>query len=128
MRIPSDLNEEDVFFSLGPIKMSLRQLILIFATVIVWYLAGKYILGIFGINLLFGMIATLWIPAVGLSFAFVTVAGRPLDIWIAEKLAFTFGARTYIMRDSKTSRGSEANLERDEDMEALLDYRIRDRS
>lgn len=128
VRIPSDLNEEDVFFSFGPIKMSIRQLLLIFGGVILWYLAGKYILGAIGIGLAFGMIASVWIPLVAFAFAFVQVAGRPLDVWIAEKLAFTFGARTYVMRAPDAKSGIDANLDRDEDMEALLDYRVRERS
>lgn len=128
VRIPSDLNEEDVFFSLGPIKMSIRQLLILFGGAIVWYIVSEYFLGALGINMLFALIATVWIPLGALAFAFMKIAGRPLDVWIAEKLAFTFGARTYVMKDPEAGRGIEARLDKDEDMEALLDYRIRDRN
>jgi len=127
VRIPADLNEEDVFFSMGPIKMSIRQLLLVFGALIIWYLVANYILtAIVGITLIFSLIATIWIPAIGGCLAFVKVSGRPIDIWIAEKLAFTFSARTYVMRDQSSGSGIEADLEHDADMQALLDYRIHD--
>lgn len=127
VRIPSDLNEEDVFFSLGPIKMSIRQLLLVIGGFVIWYMVANYFLtGLIGINIFFAMVATLWIPLIGLSLAFVKVAGRPLDVWIAEKLAFTFGPRTYIMKDPKSGSGVEANLDSDDDIQALLDYRVKD--
>jgi len=128
VRIPADLNEEDVFFSLGPLKMSIRQLLLVFGSAMIWYLSARYFLGWIGLTLPFAMLATIWIPLIGFAFAFAKMAGRPLDVWIAEKLAFVFGARTYVMRDPKSGQGIEADLERDQDMDALMDYRISDRS
>ena len=129
VRIPADLNEEDVFFSFGPIKMSIRQLLLVACGFIIWFMIGKYLLAsALGMSVFFAMLATFWIPLIGLSFAFVKVAGRPLDVWIAEKLAFTFGARTYVMKDPKAGQGIDANLDKDADIEALLDYRVRDRT
>jgi hypothetical protein len=127
VRIPADLNEEDVFFSLGPVKLSIRQLLLLMGSVLVWYLVGRYMISnVFGITLIFAMLVTVWIPGVGFAFAFVKVAGRPLDVWIAEKLSFTFGARTYVMKDPAAGNGVDADLDQDDDMQSLLDYRRRE--
>lgn len=128
VRIPSDLNEEDVFFSLGPIKLSIRQLLLVIGSILIWYMVSQYLItGVFGLTMIFSLMTTCWIPLSGATLAFVRVAGRPIDIWIAEKLAYTFGPRTYLMRDVKAGRGVQADLDRDSDIEALLDYRLRDR-
>jgi len=124
VRIPSDLNEEDVFFSAGPIKLSIRQLTVVGLTMVVWYCAAKYALaGLLGLNMIFAMIACSWILAAGLAVAFVKIASRPIDMWIGDKISFIMGARTFVMREDNIYGNLEADLDDDQDMQALLEYR-----
>lgn len=124
VRIPTDLNEEDHIFSWGPVKLSLRQLLILAFGVLLWYGAADMMLRpIFGLNLAFGMLACSWIMVISLILTFASVRGRPVDVWFAEKIAFHFGARTFVLKDpNHRGTGVQADLERDEDMEALLDY------
>jgi len=124
VRIPTDLTGEDTFFSWGPINLSLRQLILIAVGILMWYGSAAYFLQpIFGLNLVFGLFATSWILGVSLALAFVKVRGKSVDVWVAEKLSFAFSPRIFEMRDPHATRdGLNADLDRDDDIEAMLDH------
>lgn len=128
VRIPTDLNDQDVFFAWGPIKLTLQQLILLFAGMLMWYGAADYMLRpIFGLNLMFGLLACLWILLIAIALAFMKVRGRPLDVWCAEKLSFIFGPRTFVLRDPNATGGLEADLHEDADTDALIENFRRDR-
>jgi hypothetical protein len=128
VRIPTDLTDEDTFFAAGPVKLSLRQLMLLFGGLLIWYGVAAYFLQpLLGLNVIFGMIACSWIMGIFMALAFMKVRGRPVDVWVAEKLTFVFGARTFVLRDPNASGGINADLERDEDVEALLQHQRRAR-
>lgn len=123
VRIPADLNEEDVFFSLGPIKLSIRQLTILGLTLVIWYLvSAKLVAGLLGINTAFAMIACSWILIGGLSLCFVKIGHRPIDVWVGDKISFIMGARTFVMREDGDGRDLQASLEEDQDMNALLEH------
>ena len=123
VRIPADLNEEDVFFSMGPVKLSIRQLTILAVTIILWYVvSAKLVAGIIGINTVFAMIACSWILIAGLALCFVKIGHRPIDVWIGDKISFIMGARTFVMREDGHGGDLQANLEQDQDMNALLEH------
>ena len=124
VRIPTDLTGEDVFFSWGPIHLSLRQVILLVGGVAIWYGSAAYFLQpLFGLNLIFALFANSWILALAFSLAFVKVRGKTVDVWVAEKLTFAFSPRIYEMRDPYSTRqGLNADLYRDDDIDALLEH------
>jgi hypothetical protein len=123
VRIPADLNEEDVFFSMGPVKLSIRQLTIIGLTLVIWYVvAAKLVAGLIGINTIFAMIACSWILIVGLALCFAKIGHRPIDVWIGDKISFIMGARTFVMREDNHGGDLQANLSEDQDMNALLEH------
>lgn len=128
VRIPSDLNEEDVFFSAGPVKLSIRQLTVLAASAAVWYCVAKvFLVGLLGITTLFALIACSWILIIGVALAFAKIGHRPLDVWIGDKISFVMSARTYTMREEDAYGDLDANLEEDHDIQALLEHRQHNR-
>lgn len=124
VRIPSDLNEEDVFFSAGPVKLSIRQLTVIGASAALWYCVAQVVLvGMIGLTTIFALIACSWILLLGLAIAFLKIGHRPLDVWIGDKISFIMSARTYTMREEDTYGDLHADLEEDKDIQALLEHR-----
>lgn len=128
VRIPAALNDEDVFFSFGPVKMSLRQLSTVGFCFILWYGLGNQILPGMGLSGLFAFIATIWLPILGIAISFVKIKGRPLDMWIGFKFTFMFGPRTYLLRKPNKD-GSPLRKPgdmSDDDLQAMIDtYGVR---
>jgi hypothetical protein len=99
--VPADLNTEDEWV----FNLSLRQLILIGGGLVFWFGAAQVILSnMIGLNILFAMLATIWIPGLAAALAFVTISGRPLDLWAGQKLAFLYGKRTYLLTHKPQQR------------------------
>lgn len=92
--VPADLNTEDEWV----FNLSLRQLILIGGSLVFWFGTAQVVLNsMLGLNMMFAMLGTVWIPILGGALAFVTISGRPLDLWVGQKLAFLYGKRTYLL-------------------------------
>ncbi len=126
VRVPADLNTDDVFLSLGLVKLSLVQLVTVAFGLLLWVGVAKYMMPsvpLLHLNGLGAYIASAWIPLTAIALVTVKVKGRPLDWWVGQKFSFYFGARTYILREQRYNRGlgQGADLYRDYDAEALLD-------
>lgn len=68
------------------------------------------------------MFATAWIPALGVVFTFVTIRGRPIDVWLGDKISFIMTPRTFVLKEQR--EGWKAQLEADPytdaDVEVML--------
>jgi len=111
VRIPTSLNEEDAFLQVGPISLSLRQMITLLASLALWYVVGKFIGGIIG-SMTVAMLLGLPIPALGVLMSFKKVAGRPYEEHLADRLAFRISEREYLL----TEQRSGASIEEDDDI------------
>jgi hypothetical protein len=123
VRIPASLNEEDVFLSYGPIKLSMRQLCVATGGLFVWFGVAKYFLmPLTHLTMFPALLGTVWVAAIFFALAFVKVQQRPIDQWIGDKLNFQFGTRTYVLRESGASRNSlEADMYSDDALDAMLE-------
>lgn len=131
IRIPASLNDEDVFLSWGPIKLSMRQLATATAGVFLWIGVAKYmIMPLLSFTLLPALLATSWILAIFMALAFVKIRQRPIDQWIGEKINFLFSPQTFVLQEQKEDRRTEleSDLYRDEDLDSMLETLPRTRS
>jgi len=125
IRIPADLNEEDVFFSWGPIKMSMRQVVTSMGGIFLWVGVAKYFFApLFGFSTFFAMFACGWIPVIGMALAFIKIRSRPIDVWVGQKLSFVFRPRTYILREPNSGHHTSVDTHgfSDDDIDVMLDY------
>ncbi len=113
IRIPADLNTEDVI----AFGLSVRQLAILVGSVGLWFGFAKYFIGpILHLNIAFSMLATGWLPLIGLAFAFLKIRSRPLDVWLADFLAFKTQPDTYVLLNP----GASSDLESDDDLDVML--------
>lgn len=123
VHIPADLNGKDTFLPLGPFSLSLPQVVILLGSIFLWWGVAKYFLAApFGLAEGFGMIATCWIPGLSIAFAFGRVRGRPLDMWVSEKVSFHFQPRTFVLKDSKQQldRSGSVDMYNDRDVEDMI--------
>lgn len=122
VRIPASLNEPDIFLSIGPLKMSMRQLVTTFGCIFMWVGLSSYMLPSIGLGGFLAYAGTFWLPLAGVAFSFVKIRGRPLDMWLGLKFSFIFGPRTFILRRPRSDRAmSQSNLEiTDDDLDAMI--------
>lgn len=100
-QIPVSINEEDSLLQLGPINLSLRQMIMMAAGILLWFLVASMI-SFLGQTLAF--ILTSPMLAVGFAFAFIRRNGRPLDAYLGDVVAFKIEPREYLLRESSRPR------------------------
>jgi hypothetical protein len=100
-RIPASLNEEDLFLSLGPIKLSMREMLAFAIGLSTWYMVGKIIgVQIFGAQL-FGLILLSPVLYVTWVIGKKKKEGKPFEQWLADKIVFSFESRQYTLLDKR---------------------------
>lgn len=123
VKIPASLNDEDVFLSWGPVRMSMRQVVTILAGLFGWIGIAKYfVMPLLGFSLIFSMVACAWLPILAIAFAFVKVRQRPLENWLGDKISFHWSARTFILSNANVENQTiqDSDLYSDRDIQALL--------
>jgi hypothetical protein len=101
--IPVSINEEDPLLQLGPLSMSLRQMITLALFIMLWVVLSRLVP--FVPNRV-GMLVALPVLMLGFVFAFMRKRGRPLDAYLGDLVAFRIEPREYLLRDSSRLRGS----------------------
>lgn len=102
-RIPSALNEEDPFFLSSVFRLSLRQVITLLAGFGLWWLLGTQVGSIVGSQLL-GLLIFGWMPILALALTFIKRRGRPLEQWVADRVAFAITTRHYALVERRDGR------------------------
>lgn len=130
IRIPAGLNDEDVFLSWGPIKLSMRQLVTATGGGFLWFGSAKYfVMPIIGLTLFPAMLMTVWVMVMFLILAFIKVNKRPIDVWIGEKISFVFSPRTYILRDNANGNTQvDSDMYSDDDLDSMMTHVDRSRA
>lgn len=120
VQIPADLSGEDVFFGIGPLKMSMRQTVTVLGSFFVWFGASHFMIQpILGLQQIWALMFLGWMPLLGCILAFVKIRGRPIDVWAGDWMSFHFNARTYVLRDEHLSGTAEALLDYDPDLDVM---------
>lgn len=128
--IPPDLEKEDVFLPLGPVKFSFRQVFLTVVGLVGWAGGSGYLLSpMLGLTMLPSLILGFPWVILCVTFAFVKIHRRPLDVFLSEKWSFYFGPRIYVARDEHADpdAGLHADLDRDHEAEEIQKYLDRPR-
>lgn len=114
-RLPITVEEEDPFISVSELKISLRQTMMLFFGLFVWYVAVRITLGILPLWSIFGYVLWAWIPAGTIALAFGKRHGLPLEQYLAEKIIHKTRAGIYVPRDDAAEHGTVDDHFWDED-------------
>ena len=125
-RIPANLNEEDPFLSLAELKLSLRQLLTIILSGMVWMLVTQGTTWILPVNSIFAGLIWSWILIGGLFLAIWKKDGRPYEEHLSNKIVFFISDRHFIQKDPKAKDGSieDADWEEVDDDDDLMPPRF----
>jgi len=105
-RIPTSLDEEDPFLSLSMLKLSLRQMLTILLSGMVWIILVKLTTFIVPISNIFGALIWSWVLIGGLFLAFWKKDGRPYEEYLSHKIVFMISSKTFIQKDPNAKYGS----------------------
>jgi hypothetical protein len=105
-RIPTSLDEEDPFLSLSALKLSLRQLLTILLSCLLWVICLKITTFIIPLSGVFGGLIWSWILILGVFLTFWKKDGRPYEEFLSHKIVFMISSKTFIQKDPNAKYGS----------------------
>lgn len=105
-RLPANLDEEDPFLSIAEIKLSLRQMLTIMFSLMIWYAVGQATIMVLPISFFLASILWSWIIFAGLFFALFKKDGRPYEEYLSQKMVFLVSERYFILKDSRAHHDS----------------------
>jgi hypothetical protein len=103
-KLPTHIDDEDVILAVGPIRLSLRQILLILMGFVAWIIARSMTTALMPISGLFAGLLWIWLLIAAVAFALVKRDGRPLEEWLTRWLTWKTSPQRYILRESKKSR------------------------
>jgi hypothetical protein len=98
-KLPAQTDDEDILLSAGPIRWSLRQILMMLSGFVAWFIACAITTAILPINSLFAYVLWSWILVVSAVLALVKRDGRPLEEWITRWLTWKTSPQKYILKD-----------------------------
>ena len=102
-RLPASLDEEDPFLSIAEIKLSLRQMLTLMISMMVWVFVSKITIMFIPIGFV-AYILWFWIIITGVFFALYKKDGRPYEEYLSQKMVFLVSERYFILKDSRASK------------------------
>lgn len=120
VRIPTSLNDEDAFFQLAELQLSLRQLLTIFSFAALWFMFAKILSDELGVML--GWSMALFSPLIlaGFILAFVKRnekgdgfslfgSGVTIEEYLSDLLAYKIDAKNYSINEPRDIEETYAN-------------------
>lgn len=105
-RLPANLDEEDPFLSLAEIKLSLRQMLTIMFSLMVWGGLCQMTITILPLSFFLAGLLWSWVILVGVFFALFKKDGRPYEEYLSQKVVFLVSERYFILKDSRAHKDS----------------------
>jgi hypothetical protein len=112
--VPTHIRTPETLLTIAGVSLSVRQFLLILVGLSLAYRIWLFLVLLTPLpagQILRGMLAALPL-VVALAFAFVSLAGRTLDIWCVVAIRFVFRPRRFVWR---SVRFTEARLSQEED-------------
>jgi hypothetical protein len=98
-KLPTALDEEDPFLSLAEVKLSLRQILTILFSCMIWYGMMELTQFILPLSAVFAAIVWAWMPLGGIFMTFKQKDGRPYEEYLSKKIVFLISERYFILKD-----------------------------
>lgn len=103
-RIPMHVESEDPFLSVAELKVSLRQMLTLFMSLIPWWIAAKITVAFLPVGFMFAGILWSWVILGGVLLAFKKKDGVPYEQYLSERIVFAISTRHFIARDPSASK------------------------